>query len=69
LIFVASTIDGVNCVPSLLAGILLGVESGIPDEVDQAFRDTGTSHIIAISGFNITIIGSVMDARGHGWAH
>jgi competence protein ComEC len=41
---------------SLLAGILLGVESGIPDDVDQAFRDTGTSHIIVISGFNITII-------------
>jgi competence protein ComEC len=41
---------------SLLAGILLGVETGIPDHVQQAFRDTGTSHIIAISGFNITIV-------------
>ena len=41
---------------SLLAGILLGDESGISDQVDQAFRDTGTSHIIVISGFNITII-------------
>ena len=25
-------------------------------EVQQAFRDTGTAHIIAISGFNITIL-------------
>jgi len=41
---------------SLLAGILLGVETGIPDQVQQAFRDTGTTHIIAISGFNITIV-------------
>ena len=41
---------------SLLAGIVLGVESGIPDAVDQAFKDTGTTHIIAISGFNITIV-------------
>ncbi len=41
---------------SLLAGILLGVESGIPRDVAQAFRDTGTAHIIAISGFNITIL-------------
>ncbi len=41
---------------SLLAGILLGVESGIPEHVQQAFRDTGTAHIIAISGFNITIL-------------
>ena len=45
---------------SLLAGILLGDESGIPDKVDQAFRDTGTSHIIVISGFNITIIAALL---------
>ena len=45
---------------SLLAGILLGVESGIPEDVQQAFRDTGTSHIIAISGFNITIIAGLL---------
>lgn len=41
---------------SLFAGILLGVETGIPAPVKEAFKDTGTSHIIAISGFNITII-------------
>ncbi|MDH5507748.1 MAG: ComEC family competence protein, partial [Anaerolineae bacterium] len=41
---------------SLLAGILLGVESGISTEVADAFSDTGTTHIIAISGFNMTII-------------
>ncbi len=41
---------------SLLAGILLGVESGISEQVQKAFRETGTTHIIAISGFNITIV-------------
>jgi competence protein ComEC len=41
---------------SLMAGILLGVEGGIPEPVRQAFNDTGTSHIIAISGFNFAII-------------
>ena len=41
---------------SLLAGILLGDESGIPPEVRQAFNVTGTSHVIAISGFNISIV-------------
>jgi competence protein ComEC len=41
---------------SLLAGILLGEEKGIPAPVQAAFKDTGTSHIIAISGFNMTII-------------
>ncbi len=41
---------------SLLAGILLGVDNGLPADLQQAFKDTGTSHIIAISGFNIAII-------------
>jgi competence protein ComEC len=41
---------------SLISGILLGVESGISDKVQEAFRLTGTSHIIVISGFNITIV-------------
>jgi competence protein ComEC len=41
---------------SLLAGILLGLESGISEGVQQAFRETGTTHVIAISGFNITIV-------------
>jgi competence protein ComEC len=50
---------GDNCVPSLLAGILLGVENGIPQRVQQAFQDTGTAHIIAISGFNISIISAL----------
>ncbi len=35
---------------SLLTGILLGDDSGIPKSVQEAFRTTGTSHIIAISG-------------------
>lgn len=35
---------------SLLAGILLGVETSIPQDVQDAFITTGTSHIIAISG-------------------
>ncbi len=44
---------------SLLAGILLGIEARIPEPVRQAFNATGTAHIIAISGFNITIIAAL----------
>lgn len=44
---------------SLLAGILLGVDSGLPQDLQHAFKDTGTTHIIAISGFNITIIAGI----------
>jgi competence protein ComEC len=35
---------------SLLTGILLGDDSGIPTSVQDAFRTTETSHMIAISG-------------------
>jgi competence protein ComEC len=41
---------------ALLTGILLGVETGIPADLMEAFSATGTAHIIAISGFNISII-------------
>lgn len=41
---------------ALLTGILLGVDVGIPEEIMDAFAITGTAHIIAISGFNITIV-------------
>ena len=41
---------------SFLAGILLGSKRAIPDYIQQALRTTGTSHIIAISGANITIV-------------
>jgi competence protein ComEC len=41
---------------SLLAGILLGVDTGLTQQLQQAFKNTGTAHIIAISGFNISII-------------
>jgi competence protein ComEC len=36
---------------SLLTGILLGVETGIPKHLKDGFSATGTTHIIAISGF------------------
>jgi competence protein ComEC len=44
---------------SLLAGILLGMDNNIPAGVQQAFKNTGTAHIVAISGFNIAIIAGI----------
>jgi len=41
---------------SLLTGILLGIDWTIPRYLEDAYRATGTIHIIAISGFNITLI-------------
>lgn len=40
----------------LLSGILFGVKSSIPYEVRNALQTTGTLHITALSGMNITIL-------------
>ena len=52
---------------SLLAGVLLGVDKGIPQPVLQAFQDTGTAHIIAISGFNMAILSGLLAATLGRW--
>lgn len=41
---------------SLMAGILLGDESRIPNQMEEDFRRTGTAHIIAISGMNFSLL-------------
>jgi len=41
---------------SLAQGILLGLRGNIPDSLNQAFSRTGTAHILAISGLNISIV-------------
>lgn len=41
---------------SLLLGVLIGAKRGLPDNLINSFQITGTSHIIAISGYNISII-------------
>ncbi len=41
---------------SLLLGMLLGARQGTLPEWDEGLRKTGTSHIVVASGFNITIL-------------
>ena len=43
----------------LLSGILLGIETDIPYELEKAFQDTGTAHVVAISGFNMAILAGI----------
>jgi competence protein ComEC len=59
--YAQSTIASVLPEPqaSLLTGILLGIETGIPADLMDDFSATGTTHIIAISGFNITIVSGI----------
>lgn len=39
-----------------MAGLLLGSRRGISDELTQKFNATGLSHIVAVSGYNITML-------------
>jgi len=57
--------DSINAIISephaaFLAGLLVGARKGIPEYLLEAFNRTGTTHIIAISGSNITIIAAVI---------
>lgn len=45
---------------ALLKGILLGDDAGLPPDLQEAFRISGTAHIIAISGFNIAILSGLL---------
>jgi competence protein ComEC len=41
---------------SFLAGLLIGAKRAIPQSLMDAFNKTGVTHIVVISGYNITII-------------
>lgn len=45
---------------ALMAGVLLGLERDMPEDLVSAFQDTGTAHIVAISGFNMTILAALL---------
>ncbi len=40
----------------LLAGLILGEKSNFSQELNDAFIRTGTIHIVALSGYNVTIV-------------
>ncbi len=41
---------------SLLAGILLGEKTALPNSLENAFRRTGLMHIVVLSGYNVSIV-------------
>ncbi len=40
---------------NFLLGILIGAKRGLPADILDNFRRTGTTHVLAVSGFNISI--------------
>jgi competence protein ComEC len=57
-----SVIDRVLPAPegALLVGLLLGGSQGLPRDVQDAFRDAGLLHILAVSGMNVSIVVGVL---------
>jgi len=51
---------------SLAQGILLGRRTSLPPSLAQAFNDTGTSHLLAVSGYNVTLVAALVIA-GLAW--
>jgi len=49
---------------SLAQGIILGIRYNIPTEVKDAFVSTGTAHILAVSGVNLSIIAGMLVSIG-----
>jgi competence protein ComEC len=45
---------------AFLGGLLYGARRGIPTDLTEKFNITGTTHIVAISGYNITIIAALL---------
>jgi competence protein ComEC len=49
---------------ALAQGILLGLRGNIPDDLNQEFSRSGTSHLLAISGYNLTVMAGILLAVG-----
>ncbi|MBI2954393.1 MAG: DNA internalization-related competence protein ComEC/Rec2 [Chloroflexi bacterium] len=49
---------------SLSKGILLGIRTAMPQELLAAFARTNTTHILAISGWNITLVAGFLRLLG-----
>ncbi len=49
---------------ALLNGILLGIQSGIPRDLYDQFNATGASHVIVISGSNISLLVGILLLAG-----
>jgi ComEC/Rec2-related protein len=48
----------------LAAGILLGGSSGLSEKASENFRKTGLAHIVAASGYNVTVVAGWVIAMG-----
>jgi competence protein ComEC len=50
----------------LLVGVLLGGSATLPSDFREAMRTAGLSHVVAVSGFNVTLVAGALGALA-GW--
>ncbi len=41
---------------ALVAGFLLGDTRGVPGDIESAYRDSGLTHLLAVSGENVAFV-------------
>ncbi|MEI7904019.1 MAG: ComEC/Rec2 family competence protein [Candidatus Firestonebacteria bacterium] len=45
---------------ALLAGMLIGEDDMLPSAISRQFRETGSFHILAVSGFNVALVSAAI---------
>ena len=48
----------------LMSGLILGGSAGLPKDLQNNFSRTGTTHIVAVSGYNVTIVAEYLMILG-----
>lgn len=52
---------------ALLGGVVLGADETMPTHLQQVFSRTGTTHILAVSGFNVALVAGTFGALFGRW--
>lgn len=45
-----------NKTANIVHALVLGVQTGISEDIQQAFKDSGISHVLSVSGFHLALI-------------
>lgn len=49
-----------NPYSEIASALVVGKKDGIPSDIKQSFRDSGTAHLLAISGLHLSLVGFIM---------
>lgn len=52
---------------ALMSGILLGAQDAIPQKTKEDFQKSGLTHILVLSGYNITVVGEAVSRVANVW--